>query len=138
MQSLYHKKPVKIGLTAMAIIIVLGIVMPQKVMAQDSDKVYTVVDKMPEIKGGLPALYKKIEYPKKAVKKHITGRVFLQVIVDKKGNPKNAKVIRDIGGGCGQAAVDAISKMKFKPGKKNGEKVKVKYSLPITFRIKDK
>lgn len=110
---------------------------PNTVMAQDSD-VHTVVDQMPEIEGGLPALYKEIEYPKEAVKNNISGRVFLQVIVDENGNAQNPKVIRDIGGGCGEAAAEAITKVNFKPGVHKGEKVKVKYSLPVTFRIENR
>lgn len=108
---------------------------PSTGFAQDSTKVYRVVDEMPEIEGGLSALYKKIEYPDEARRKEISGRVYLQVIVDEKGKASDPKILRDIGGGCGDAAAKAITKMKFKPGKQNGKKVKVQYSLPITFRI---
>jgi protein TonB len=110
---------------------------PATAVAQDDSKVYSVVDQMPEIKGGLSALYKKIDYPKEARKEGISGRVYLQVVVDKNGNVKNPKVLRDIGGGCGEAALDAITEVKFKPGKLKGKAVNVKYSLPVTFRIKN-
>lgn len=138
MEFLNHKKFVKVGLAAIAFIFVLGLGSSQKLMAQNADKVYKIVDQMPEIEGGLPALYKKIDYPKEAVRKGISGRVFLQVVIDENGTPKNPKVIRDIGGGCGQAAMDAIAEVHFKPGKKNGKKVKVKYSLPVIFKFKDR
>jgi len=108
---------------------------PTAAIAQDSEKIHTIVDEMPEIIGGLPALYKEIDYPKEAVKKHISGRVYLQVIVNTEGKAENPKVLRGIGGGCGEAAVAGISKVDFKPGKHNGKKVKVKYSLPVTFRL---
>jgi protein TonB len=121
-----------IGLVALAL---TGLT--NEVKAQDADGVYSVVDEMPEIVGGLPALYEQIEYPKEAVKKNISGRVFLQVIVDENGQAQDPKVIRDIGGGCGEAAAEAITKVDFKPGVQDGEKVKVKYSLPVTFKIEN-
>lgn len=108
------------------------------VKAQDSDEVYSVVEEMPEIKGGLSALYDKIEYPKEAVRKEISGRVYLQVIVHEDGTAKDPKIIRDIGGGCGEAAAEAITQVEFIPGKKDGKKVKVRYSLPVTFRIDER
>lgn len=107
-------------------------------MSQDSaDDIHTVVDVMPEIEGGLSALYKKIKYPKKAVNEGISGRVYLQIIVDENGDAQNPEILRDIGAGCGEAAVEAIKKVKFIPGKQNGKAVKVKYSLPVTFRLEE-
>lgn len=113
-------------------------VFSRPVMSQDSaDEVHTVVDVMPEIEGGLSALYKQINYPKKAIDEGISGRVYLQIIVDENGNAQNPEVLRDIGGGCGEAAAEAIKKVKFTPGKQDGKAVKVKYSLPITFRLEE-
>ncbi|WP_138430802.1 energy transducer TonB [Fodinibius saliphilus] len=133
----YRNVKRQLGIT---IILVIGLFFvgslatPSTANAQD-DKVYTVVDQMPEIKGGLPALYKKIEYPKEARRKGISGRVYLQVIVDENGDVQEPKVLKGIGGGCGEAAIDAIKDVKFTPGKQGGSAVKVKYSLPVTFRI---
>ena len=120
--------------TIVLVVLTLGINLPEAT-AQDSDKIHTVVDQMPEIEGGLPVLYEKIEYPEQAIKNNISGRVYLQVIVDENGQAHDPKVIRDIGGGCGEAAAEAITKVDFKPGKQAGEAVKVKYSLAVTFRI---
>ena len=106
-----------------------------KAVAQDSGEIHTVVDEMPEIKGGLSALYKEINYPAEARKKGISGRVFIQLIVDENGNAQNPKILRDIGGGCGQAAIDALASVSFTPGKQDGRAVKVKYSLPVIFRL---
>jgi len=128
-------KSIMAAATAIVLIVLSLGVNPSIAIAQEADKVHTVVDEMPEIKGGLSALYEEIEYPKKAVRSNISGRVYLQVIVDENGQPRNPKVIRDIGGGCGEAAAEAITKVDFKPGKQDGEAVKVKYSLAVTFRI---
>lgn len=101
----------------------------------DTTEVYTVVDEMPEMVGGTASLYKNIKYPRAAVRDGIEGRVFIQFVVDPEGNVQDEKVLRDIGGGCGDAALDAVRDVKFTPGKKDGEAVYVQYSMPVTFKI---
>lgn len=103
----------------------------------DSTEVFNVVDEMPEIIGGIQEIYKHIEYPRSARLAEIEGRVFLKFIVDEKGNVSNPMVIKDIGGGCGDAAIAGIKKVKFKPGKNGGEPVRVYYTLPVTFKIQN-
>lgn len=125
-------------LTASLLFIVFAItVQPAQVQAQDADGVYTVVDEMPEIIGGLSALYKEIEYPREAIRRGVEGRVFIQFIVDEQGNAVNPEIMRDIGAGCGEAAIRAIKNVRFTPGKQNGEVVKVRFSLPVTFQIQN-
>ncbi|PAU94632.1 hypothetical protein CK503_07515 [Aliifodinibius salipaludis] len=130
----YLKRAITFSSVLAVTIIAIGMT-PSAVFGQGSGEVHTVVDEMPEIIGGLPALYKEIEYPKEAVKNNVSGRVYLQVIVNTDGKAEAPKIIRDIGSGCGEAAVEGITKVDFKPGKQDGKKVKVKYSLPVTFRI---
>ena len=103
----------------------------------DSTKVYQVVEEMPKIVGGLPAVYKNIEYPKTAVRAGVQGRVFLKFVVDEEGNVRDPQVLKDIGAGCGNAAIEAIKQVKFTPGRHNGKVVKVQYSLPVKFQLKD-
>tara|TARA_Y100001935_G_scaffold217449_1_gene189728 strand:+ start:181777 stop:182217 length:441 start_codon:yes stop_codon:yes gene_type:complete len=102
----------------------------------DTSEVYNVAEKMPELIGGLAEVYKNIEYPKLALQNNIQGRVFLRFIVDENGQVKNPQILKDIGAGCGQAAIEGIRKVKFKPGEQGGKKVSVYYSLPINFQIK--
>lgn len=104
--------------------------------AADTGKVYTMVDQMPEMVGGLKELYKNISYPSEARSQGIEGRVFIKFVVDENGNVQNPEIMRDIGGGCGDAAIKAIKKVKFTPGQQGGNTVKVQYSLPITFKLK--
>lgn len=103
----------------------------------DSAEIYTVVDEMPEMIGGLPALYNQIEYPRNAVKAGIEGRVFIQFVVDPDGNVVDPTILRDIGAGCGEAAIEAIRDVKFEPGRMNGQKVHVQFSLPVRFRLEN-
>jgi protein TonB len=101
----------------------------------DSSKVYDVVDEMPEIVGGYPALFKEIEYPAVAMANNVEGRVFIQFTVDENGNVLNPKILKDIGSGCGDAAIAALRKVEFKPGKLNGKPVKVNFAMPVNFKI---
>lgn len=103
----------------------------------DSAEIYTVVDEMPEMIGGLPTLYNQIEYPRNAVKAGIEGRVFIQFVVDPDGNVVDPTILRDIGAGCGEAAIEAIREVKFEPGRMNGQKVYVQFSLPVRFKLEN-
>lgn len=103
----------------------------------DSAEIYTVVDEMPEMIGGLPALYSQIEYPRNAIKAGIEGRVFIQFVVDPDGNVLDPTILRDIGAGCGKAAIEAIREVKFEPGRMDGQKVHVQFSLPVRFKLEN-
>ncbi len=99
----------------------------------DGDTVYVVAEKMPKIKGGLQSVQENLKYPERARERGIQGRVIVQFIVNKKGKAENYKVIRNIGAGCGKAAIRAIQRARFEPGEVNGEPVEVLFSLPVTF-----
>lgn len=64
------------------------------------------------------------------------GTVYVSFVVDKEGEVTDVKVIRDIGYGCGEAAMNAVKSMcKWKPGKMGGQPVKVQCTLPIKFTL---
>ena len=90
---------------------------------------------MPEVKGGLPSLYKKIKYPEIAKKAGISGKVYVLAFIDEAGSVQDVKVIKGIGGGCDEAAVEAIKSTEFVPGTNQGKPVKVKMSLPVNFQL---
>jgi protein TonB len=90
---------------------------------------------MPTPIGGLEAINKKIVYPEIAKNAGIEGKVYLLVFINESGNVDDAKVIKGIGAGCDEAAVEAVKETKFSPGKNNGEAVKVKLSLPFLFKL---
>lgn len=81
-----------------------------------------------------------LKYPSIARSNGIEGRVFVQFIVDKNGNLTDIEVVRDIGAGCGKEALRVIENMiadtgYWTPGMQRGRKVKVKYTLPIYFKL---
>ncbi len=104
---------------------------------KDESYTYTSVEHMPEPVGGMEAIYSRVKYPEIARKAGIEGRVVIQFIVDERGNVVNPTVIRGIGGGCDEAAIDAIRGMRFKPGLQQGRPVKVQFQLPIVFRLQN-
>lgn len=112
----------------------------QKSEHSEEDDHYVSVENMPELVGGLASLQKEITYPEKARKAGIEGTVSVQFIVDKEGNVENPQILRGVGGGLDEEALRVVKQAKFKPGKdKNGNPVRVQYSLPIRFQLsKDK
>jgi peptide/nickel transport system substrate-binding protein len=72
-------------------------------------------------------------YPENARKAGITGRVFVKILVGTDGKVKDAQVIRGIGYGCDEAAVDAAMKAQFKPGTKNGKPADSYITIPYPF-----
>lgn len=109
---------------------------PKEEEKEEEPEIFVIVEQSPELIGGLPGLQKKIKYPEIAKKAGVEGRVFLQFVVDEQGNVHDPVVTRGIGAGCDEEAIRAILEAKFKPGKQRGKAVKVKMSLPITFRLK--
>lgn len=85
--------------------------------------------------GGLGAILKKVEYPELARKAGVEGKVYVMAFISTSGEVDDVKVIKGIGGGCDEAAVMAVKNSKFNPAKNEGKNVKVKYALPITFKI---
>jgi protein TonB len=108
---------------------------PMAEKEEDLDEIFIVVERMPELVGGLEALQRNIVYPEIARLAGIEGRVTVQFVIDERGNVVNPVVVRGIGGGCDEAALDAVKKAKFTPGMQRGRPVKVSYTLPVTFRL---
>lgn len=104
---------------------------------EEEEDFFTVVENMPELIGGLAGLQRNITYPEMARKAGIEGRVFLQFIVNERGEVENPRVIRGIGGGCDEEALRAIKKAKFKPGLQRGRPVRVQYNLPVVFKLQN-
>ncbi len=105
-----------------------------------ANTVLTIVEEMPTFPGGdgeLSAYLKKnIKYPPLARENGITGRVYVNFIVDREGKIKDAKILRGIGGGCDEEALRVVRTMpSWKPGKQNGRSVNVSFNMPIFFNL---
>ena len=107
--------------------------------APPPDGVFMIVEDMPEMlpnqSEALQKLGECIQYPEIAKKAGIEGRVFVQFVVDEEGNMTEPKVMRGLGAGTDQEALRCVQILSFSPGMQRGKPVKVKMSLPITFRL---
>lgn len=82
----------------------------------------------------------KLKYPAAARENGIEGLVVVRFIVSKEGDIIKMKVLRDIGAGCGKAALEVVSAMNelpesWTPGKQRGRPVNVQYTLPVKFKL---
>ena len=112
----------------------------EKESADKSQKVFDVVDEMPEFPGGSNAMFeyiaKNVKYPAEAEKAGVVGRVIATFVVDKDGSISNAKVVRSVHPALDAEALRLIKGMpKWTPGKQNGEAVSVKFTVPISFHL---
>ncbi len=104
---------------------------------EEEEDFFVAVEQMPELIGGLAELQQKINYPERAKRAGIDGRVIIQFIVTETGDVEDPNVIRGIGGGCDQEALRVVKEAKFQPGRQRGKPVRVQYSLPIIFRLQN-
>ncbi|MFN3444171.1 MAG: energy transducer TonB [Bacteroidia bacterium] len=105
---------------------------------QSDEDILTFAEQMPEFDGDLSEyLSKNISYPKIAAENKIEGKVIVQFVVEKDGSISNASVIRKVGWGMDEEALRVVSNMPtWKPGKQNGKPIRVKYNLPVNFKLK--
>jgi protein TonB len=99
-------------------------------------EIFMVVEEMPELLGGIQDLQGKISYPEIAKKAGVEGMVVIQFVVDETGSVADPVVVKGIGAGCDEEALRVVQQAKFKPGKQRGKPVKVRFSLPIRFKLK--
>ena len=91
---------------------------------------------MPSLVGGLDAFQRSITYPALCRAAGIEGRVYVRFVVGTDGSVGDAEVVRGIGGGCDEAALEAVEAARFTPGYQRGRAVRVRMALPVTFRLR--
>lgn len=107
------------------------------------NKIYDLVETMPEFPGGSQAMFafieKNLRYPQSALKDSVQGRVIVQVIINRDGSVTEPNVLRSIDARLDREALRIMEIMpKWKPGLQQGKPVRVKYAIPITFRLPTK
>lgn len=104
---------------------------------------FTNVETMPTYPGGIPNLMnflvRRINYPKDAKENGLEGKVIVKFYIDTDGSVKNPVIIKDgVGGGCAEEALRVVRMMpKWTPGTQKGKPVKVYYTMPIFFKLKN-
>ncbi|MBR6128204.1 MAG: TonB family protein [Prevotella sp.] len=107
---------------------------------EEETKVFDVVEQMPSFPGGDAELMKflnsHIKYPAVAEENGIQGRVVATFVVERDGSITDVKVIKSVDPSLDKEAIRVLKSMpKWIPGKQNGSAVRVKYTVPVTFRL---
>ncbi len=109
---------------------------PPPMMSEDEEASYFVaVEELPEPVGGIAAIQSSVVYPEIAKRAGVEGTVYVEAFVNELGEVWKVNVVKGIGAGCDEAAMEAVKKVKFKPGKQRGKPVRVRMSIPIRFRL---
>lgn len=108
----------------------------------NGEQIFTVVEVMPEYPGGVQELLgflkNSIQYPKESIDKEEEGRVICAFVVNKDGSLSNFEVLRSVSPALDKEAIRVLQTMpSWTPGKQKGNPVAVRYTVPVTFRLKD-
>ena len=110
------------------------------VVSKKNQKVYDVVEQMPEYPGGIAAMYEylmqNMKYPEDAKKQKVEGRVIASFVVETDGTISDVKVVRKVFPSLDAEAIRVLEAMpKWIPGKQSGKPVRVKYAVPMNFKL---
>lgn len=104
------------------------------------EEVFMVAEQMPEYPGGMKEMLKflqeNVKYPENAMKNNVQGRVIVQFVIEKDGTPTEFKVLRSVDPDLDAEALRVLQTMpKWKPGMQRGEVVRVKFTVPVSFKL---
>ena len=125
---------------ALMMLVLLFSFMTSTAQTKKNDMVFDVVEVMPQFPGGQIAMLKyfmeNIKYPEQAMKKGIQGRVAVSFIVEKDGSISDVKPILSVHPLLNKEAVRVVKSMpKWTPGKQNGKPVRVRFNVPVMFKL---
>lgn len=125
---------------ALMMLVLLFSFMTSTAQTKKNDMVFDVVEVMPQFPGGqiamLQYLMKNIKYPEQAMKEGIQGRVTVRFIVEKDGSISDVKPVLSVHPLLNKEAVRVVESMpKWSPGKHNGKPVRVRFNLPVMFKL---
>ena len=120
--------------------VLLDVVVKTEAQTEPDDKPFDVVEQMPSFPGGMEALMKfiseNVKYPKEAEEKGLQGRVVVRYIIEKDGSISEVEIAKSVNEYLDAEAIRVVNAMpKWIPGKQKGENVRVKFTIPITFRL---
>jgi len=93
------------------------------------------VEQMPELFGGGASILQYLEYPELARRAGVEGTVYVLAYVDEEGIVQKVEIARGIGAGLDEAAMEAVSKVRFIPGTQRGVPRKVVVTVPVRFKL---
>ena len=116
------------------------IAQPEPPKHEEESKVFDVVEQMPSFPGGNGALLEylatHVKYPVVAQKNGVQGRVIVSFVVERDGSITDVRVVRSVDPSLDREAARVVSSMpRWTPGKQNGSAVRVKYNVPVMFKL---
>lgn len=110
------------------------------VEGEKGEEVFFIVEHMPEFPGGDIALRKfiaeNVKYPEEAKEKGLSGKVFVQFVIDKNGDVVSPKIVRSVDPILDNEAIRVIQSLpKWTPGSQRGNAVNVSYTYPVNFSL---
>lgn len=125
---------------ALMMLVLLFSFMTSTAQTKKNNMLYDVVEVMPQFPGGqiamLQYIMKNIKYPEQAMKEGIQGRVTVSFIVEKDGRVSNVRLLRSVQSSLDKEAVRVVKSMpKWTPGKHNGKPVRVRFNIPVMFKL---
>ncbi|MBF6628020.1 MAG: energy transducer TonB [Proteiniphilum sp.] len=115
---------------------------PKPKQEEVTEEIFVVVENQPEFPGGNTAMMKflsdNIKYPVIAQENGIQGRVICNFVVERDGSITDVQVVRGVDPSLDREAVRVIQQMpRWKPGKQRGQAVRVRFTLPVVFRLQN-
>ncbi|RNC65894.1 energy transducer TonB [Proteiniphilum sp. X52] len=115
---------------------------PKPKQEEVTEEIFVVVEEQPEFPGGNAAMMKflsdNIRYPVIAQENGISGRVICNFVVERDGSITDVQVVRGVDPSLDREAIRVIQQMpKWKPGKQRGSAVRVRFTLPVVFRLQN-
>jgi protein TonB len=110
---------------------------PAEELEEEEAEIFVAVEDMPQMIGGVARLIQTIVYPEMARKAGVEGTVIVQIIIDEEGVPRDPVILRSASDLLDDAAVEAVMRQRFTPGRQRGRAVKVKLAIPVTFRLRN-
>ncbi|MHB1686654.1 MAG: energy transducer TonB [Ignavibacteriaceae bacterium] len=107
---------------------------PKAGKREDQDVYYVAVDQMPVPVGGMANINARVVYPPAAAANNIHGTVYVLVFIDELGVVRKISLLKGLGYGCDQAAINAVKWTRFEAGELHGRPVKVQVTIPIHFK----
>lgn len=125
---------------ALMMFVLLFSFMTSTAQTKKNDMVFDVVEVMPQYPGGPIAMLKyimeNIKYPEQAMKEGIQGRVTVRFIVEKDGSISDVRPVLSVHPLLNKEAVRVVESMpKWTPGKQNGKPVRVRFNVPVMFKL---
>ncbi|WP_412068225.1 energy transducer TonB [Rubrivirga sp. IMCC43871] len=103
----------------------------------DTDTLDCGSETQPVLIGGIDALQSAVVYPEAARAERIEGRVVVQFIVELDGQTSDHQIVRSPDDRLSLAALEAVGQMRFEPGRQRGTPVRLRFAVPVTFRLPD-